>query len=290
MIEWAHRALDEVQRLERIMTVYRTDSDLSCVNRNAASGPVTVVEELLDVLQMSIDVYAQTRGAFDITSGILSRCWGFKDRKGAVPSDSVIQDCMSRVGSKHVTLDVVKRTVKFDRSGLELNLGSIGKGFALDRAARMLQNAEFGKVLLHAGHSSMMAVGDASYPGGGWVVGIRHPMSSDQDLLSLRLRDQALGTSGVGEQHFKQQGKSYGHILDPRTGRPSERNLSASCVAPSSALADALATAFFVMSLSSVETFCQENQTIGAIIVPRPQKDGPVEPRFFGVASSCLAS
>jgi thiamine biosynthesis lipoprotein len=187
-------------------------------------------------------------------------------------------------------LNLERRSVWFEREGLELNLGSIGKGFALDRAARMLQNADFRKALLHAGHSSMIAMGDSAYPGGGWLVSVRHPLERDNNLVKLRLRNMAMATSGAGEQFFEVDDKSFGHVIDPRSGRPAEQNLSASCLAPSAALADALATAFFVMSIDSIEAFCHENQEVGAIIVPRPQKGEEVAPVFFGIASSCVAN
>ncbi len=287
-IERAHRALDEVRRLERIMTIFCEDSDLSRVNREAAFGPVALGEELLQVLQLSLDVSRITEGAFDITLGVMSRCWGFRERKGRVPSDEAIEESQARVGWKLVDLNSEARVVRFEKAGLELDLGSVGKGFALDHAANMLQNSDFGKVLLHAGHSSIRAIGDMSSPGGGWMVSLRHPLDPDQNLVNLRLRDQALGTSGVREQHFKEDGRSYGHVIDPRTGRPAERNLSASCLAPTAALADALATAFFVMSLDAIEAFCEKNHELGAIILPRPVKGGAVEPVFLGIASSCV--
>lgn len=287
-IEVAHRALDEVRRLEGIMTVYRDDSDLSRVNREASGSPVTVERELIEVLRLSLDVSRRTEGAFDISSGALSRLWGFKDRSGHVPTKEAIEESLSRTGWRFIDLNLERCMIRFERGGLELNLGSIGKGFALDHVARMLQNADFGQALLHAGHSSMRAIGDMSYPGGGWKVSVRHPLAQDKNLVNLRLRNQALGTSGVGEQYFKQDGKSYGHVIDPRTGRPAEQNLSASCLAPSAALADAMATAFFVMSLDSIEAICRENEKIGAIIVPRPNEGGTVQPVLFGIASACV--
>jgi thiamine biosynthesis lipoprotein len=287
-IESAHRALDEIRRLERIMTIFRDDSDLMRVNREAATRPVKVEPELLDVLQLSLDVSEKTGGAFDITSGVLSRCWGFDQRKGRIPSEETIRRCLDRMGSRFLSLDRERGTVEFERDGLSLNLGSIGKGFALDHVAEMLQNADFGKVLIHAGHSSMTAIGDASYPGGGWLVSLRDPVRKKRNLANLRLRNQALGTSGKGEQSFRKDGQCYGHVIDPRTGRPAEQNLSASCVAPSAALADALATAFFVMSLDSIERYCRETDDVGAVIVPGPKQSDSAEPVFLGIASACL--
>jgi len=287
-IEIPHRALDEVRRLEAIMTIFREDSELSRVNREAARGRVPISKELLGVLQLSLEVSHRTAGAFDITSGVLSRLWGFRDRTGHIPSDEAIQESLTQVGWRFVNLDLDDRTVQFERAGLELNLGSIGKGFALDHAAEMLQNADFGRTLLHAGYSSILAVGDLSYPGGGWLVTIRHPLDKNRELVKLRLRNQALGTSGMGEQHFERDGKSYGHVIDPRTGRPAEQNLIASCVAPSAALADALATAFLVMSVDSIEELCREDDRIGGIVVPCPAPGETLKPVSLGVATACV--
>ena len=201
---------------------------------------------MLEVLRLSLEISRLTDGAFDITSGVLSHCWGFKQRSGSVPSGEAIRNCMTKMGSEQVVLDLVRKTVRFKRSGIELNLGSIGKGFALDRVASMLQNADFGKVLLHAGHSSALAIGDASYPGGGWMISIRNPVKRDRDLIRLRLRDQALGTSGIGEQHFEENGKAYGHIIDPRTGYPATGTRSVTVIDDDATTADAAATALFI--------------------------------------------
>ena len=287
-IETAHRALDEVRRLESIMTIYRDDSELSRVNGTAAKAPVRLTSDLFEVLATGIEFCRRTEGAFDITSGPLSRCWGFYNREGQIPSDKAIEECLTKVGWRMVELDRLERTVSFTKAGLELNLGSIGKGFALDRAASMLQNAAFGAALLHAGHSSILAVGDAAQVGQGWKVSLRHPLRKGTDLMSLRLRSQAMGTSGIGEQSFKSDGEVFGHIIDPRSGRPASHSLMVAAVAPTAAEADALATAFSVMSTDSVEAYCETNDKIGAIVVPRTEESEEIEPLLFGIEPSCI--
>jgi len=287
-IEATHRALDEIRRLENIMTVFREESSLSLVNREAAKVPVGVEEELFEILQLSREISDLTGGAFDITSGVLSRCWGFRERKGSMPSEDAIEECLSKMGWRFLDLDLEKRTVEFGLPGLELNLGSIGKGFALDRAGVMLQNAGFEKTLLNAGHSSVLALGDAVYPGGGWKVAVRHPVDRDMNLFNVSLRNQALGTSGSGEQFFEQDGKLFGHIIDPRSGRPADRYLSATSVAPTAAVADAMATAFFVMSPDAIKALCRDNEEIGAIVVPRSPQGEAGNPLAFGIACDCV--
>jgi len=139
---------------------------------------------------------------------------------------------------QHLVLDAATASVRFARPGLELNLGSIGKGWALDRVATGLRSAGVGRALLSAGGSSQRGWG--SRP---WPVDLT---SAGETLARLSLPDAALGTSGAGEQHFVHEGRRYGHVIDPRSGRPAEGVRSASAVAGEAATADALATAFFV--------------------------------------------
>jgi thiamine biosynthesis lipoprotein len=286
-IEVTHRAFDEIQRLENLMTVFR-ESRVTQINREAFQQPVVVEEELSDLIQLSLEVSRETEGAFDIAAGTLWSCWRFHRRRGSIPSADTLTDCLSKVGSSNLDLNIEERAVSLKKRGVTLNLGSIGKGFALDRAVHMLQNAGFGQALLHAGHSSFFAMGDALIPGTGWNVSIRHPVNRDGDLMRLSLRDQGMGTSGIAEQYFEVNGHRYGHILDPRTGQPPGHNLTAVAVAPTAALADALATAFFVMTLKAVEAFCEENREIGAIVVPASAKGRPLDVHTFGLASSMV--
>jgi thiamine biosynthesis lipoprotein len=273
LIELTHRALDEIRRLEKMMTVFDETSQLCRVNREAVSNPVPVDSELLEILRISLNLSQETQGAFDVTTGALWRCWGFHEKTGRLPSEKEIDEARTRTGWKHVSLDAEGGSVQICRAGVELNLGSIGKGFALDRAAGMLQNAGFGTALLHAGRSSFYALGSPAESGAGWKLSIRHPLDKESDLLTLRLNNLGMGTSGVGEQYFEVEGRRFGHVVDPRTGWPVQHNLSATAVAPSATIADALSTTFFVMNENEVNLYCQKNPGIGAIVVPRP-RDG----------------
>jgi len=287
-VDAAHRALDEVRRLEKLMTVFSEDSEISVVNQWGFIEPVPVSPEVLDVLGLGQRVYEQTKGAFDITSGILSKTWGFKNRQGSIPMEAQISEAVERIGSDQVRLDPYSRTVSFLREGIELNLGSIGKGFALDHAALILQNEGLESVLLHAGYSSFKALGDPVNSKSGWKISIRHPMDSKKELLTLRLRDHGMATSGSGEQHFEIDGRKYGHILDPRTGYPTDHHLSVTALAPTAAAADALSTAFFVMSTEDVGKFCKQHTGTGAIVIPTPDEGNPVEIVCFGTASDVI--
>jgi thiamine biosynthesis lipoprotein len=151
---------------------------------------------------------------------------------------------------------------------MEINLGAIGKGFALDRCAEVLDARGVQDYLIHAGQSSILARGSRSAgKGSGWSVAVRHPLKPTVRLAELRLFDRALGTSGSGNQFFYFQGTRYGHVLDPRTGSSVEGILSATVLAPNAAQADALSTAFFVLGVDQVRQFCQNHPDISAILV-----------------------
>lgn len=282
-----HEVLDEVQRLERQLTVFRDDSEVSLLNREADQHPVKAEAGLFALLQLALRLHRETGGAFDITAGSLTRAWKFLTREGQVPAPEELEQARARVGSQWIQLEEDQHTVFFSRPGLEINLGSIGKGYALDRVLEGLKEGGFTDFLVHAGHSSVLACGDT--PGGcGWKVSIRHPLDKSRDFAALQLYDQAMSTSGIGEQFFLSDGKRYGHILDPRNGWPPGHHVSATAVAPTAAEADALSTAFFIMSTEEVEAFCRTHPGVGAVLIPAPETGGSCRVHRFGLEKEQL--
>ena len=153
-----------------------------------------------------------------------------------------------------VTLDGSGKTVQFSKPGVELNLGSIGKGYALDRMAARLRRMRVRLALLSAGASSILAIGD---DGDGWPVHVRPRLMSGRRVARLRLRDAALATSGAGEQFFIADGRHYGHVIDPRTGWPASGVLSATVITRDAAVADAVSTAILIDGPALAERYCQ---------------------------------
>jgi len=269
-------ALDEVDRLEAQLTVYRDDSEVSEINRNAAEGPVEVERGLFELLSLSKQLHRETDGAFDITAGPLIRCWGFFSRQGRVPDSAELESARRRVGMSQLWLDAARRSVRFAKPGVEINLGSIGKGFALDRAAARLGEHGLRTALLSGGRSSVVALGGDQ---GGWLVGVRHPHQPGCRMATIRLKNAAMATSGAGEQYFVAGGRRYGHILDPRSGVPAHGVAGATVVASSGAVADALATAFFVGGADLAERYCRNHHQVLALLVPEDPTD---QPQVFG--------
>jgi thiamine biosynthesis lipoprotein len=275
----ARQALDEVDSLEDQLTIFRESSEVSLINREAAAGPVRVERSLFSLLLLCRELCRETGGAFDITSGPLSRCWGFLRRQGRIPEFNEIEEAKAVVGDDKLLFDCESRTVRFARPGVEINLGSIGKGYALDRIAAIMRK-RVRSALLSAGSSSIRAIGGGD---DGWMVGVRHPGDKKRRLAVARLRDAALSTSGSEEQFFEYGGKRYGHIIDPRTGWPADRVSSVTVIAPSAAVADALATAFYVGGPELAAGYCDAHPGVLVLML----KSGADRPVIFGANNQC---
>ncbi|MEL7496356.1 MAG: FAD:protein FMN transferase [Planctomycetota bacterium] len=297
-------AFQLLDQLESQMTVYRDQSEISQLNRTAVGQPVSLESRLYELLKRGLAIHESTAGAFDMTAGHLSRIWGFDRRKGQVPEPEALRQALDVVGSAMLKFDDETHSISIEQPGVEINLGGIGKGYALDRISELFRREGISDFLLHGGQSSLLAVGsseirpaspnvpapetdeasvDSDTPDdketnvnesqrddsnhAGWIVGITHPNLPNARLAELTLRNRSLGTSGTAKQGFFHRGKRYGHIIDPRTGWPASHFLSTTVVAPTAAQADALATAFFVMSLEEIESFCADHPDVSAILI-----------------------
>jgi thiamine biosynthesis lipoprotein len=281
-VEVATDVLNEVDRLEAQLTVFRETSEVSRVNKCAAAAPVQISQSLFDLIALCKDLNRATEGAFDITSGPLTRCWGFLRRAGHLPGAHEIQEARTLIGSDKLLLDQESRTVRFAQPGVEINLGSIGKGYALDCAASLI-GKRVQSALLSAGSSSIRAIGTGGAGKHGWVVGLRDPLSTSRRMGVLRIRDCAMSTSGSEEQFFEHAGRRYGHIIDPRTGWPASSVTSVTIVARTAALSDALATAFYVGGRALAERYCAAHSDVLAILL----ECGSATPAVIGSNSKC---
>jgi thiamine biosynthesis lipoprotein len=270
----ANQALDFADRLEQQLTIFRDTSEVTFINRHAGLKAVRVSPSLFQLLHLCQSLYRETEGAFDITSSPLSQCWGFLKRQGRIPDINEIENAKALVGSDKLVLDNSSSTIRFAMPEVQINLGSIGKGYALDCLQTDMRN-RIKTALLSAGSSSLLAIGSGEPGQNGWTVGIRHPRYTDKRLAVLRLRDTAMATSGDEEQFFEYEGRRYGHIIDPRTGIPAEKVSSVTVVTQSGAVADALATAFYVGGLELAEFYCSTHPGTLVILLPA-QADKPV--------------
>jgi thiamine biosynthesis lipoprotein len=258
-------ALDEVDRIDRLMSHYRPESPLSRLNREAAAAPAPVDPELFDFLAECLRYSRESGGAFDITVGPLMKAWGFFRGEGRRPGDPELNEARERTGYAHLTLRSGERTIRFDRPGMELDLGGIAKGYAVDRAVAVLRSRGIAAALVSAGGSTIYALG--APPGRrGWEVTIQDPLHANRAARTMLLRDRALSVSGRSEKSFETGGVRYGHVMDPRTGHPVTDVLSVAVLAGSGTAGDALDNAFFVLGVEGSRDYLKRLPPTEALI------------------------
>jgi len=270
-------ALDEIDRLEARLSLFRSTSEIAHLNALAAKEPVRVTPELFALLQQAQTINRETSGAFDITIAPLVRCWGFMDGTGHVPSPEELSQARAKVGMHLMELNPHDLTVRFGREGVMLDLGAIGKGYAIESAAAILRETGVESALLHGGTSTIYALGRPP-EADQWRIAIVDPRAgleggitcslhlatadsaaSDNDsgnthpFAVVGLRDLSLSVSAVWGKSFRANGKVFGHVLDPRTGQPAAGALLSAVVLPSPTETDALSTALLTLGLEGHE-------------------------------------
>lgn len=235
----------EVRRLDDLLSNYKETSELSRLNREAAVHPVPVSQEFFSLIALCVDYSRQSEGAFDITVGPLMKVWGFFKDSGYLPEKEKLAAAREAVGYGWIQLQQSTRSIHFSRSGVELDPGGIGKGYAVDRAVEILKRDGIETALISAGGSSIYALG--APPGrNAWSVGIQNPRSTAEYAGTVELKNESLSTSGSTEKFFVAEGKTWSHIMDPRTGYPAQGVLSVSVVAPRTIDSEAWAKPYFI--------------------------------------------
>jgi thiamine biosynthesis lipoprotein len=240
-------ALDEMSRVDRLLSNYLPDSELSRMNGSAGKAPFHASAELYAFVKRSRGYFDETRGTFDPTMGSIVRAWGFFTSQPQRPPAADAAAAKATAGFDKVTLDDRARTIAFAADGLEIDPGGIGKGYAVDRAVSVLRERGITSALVSAGGSTLFAIGRP--PGrDGWKVAVRDPANPAASLGFVMLRETAVSTSGVSEKFVVENGHRYAHIVDPRTGEPSERMCQVTLVAPDATGSDAYTKGAFLLS------------------------------------------
>ncbi|HWD18941.1 MAG TPA: FAD:protein FMN transferase [Verrucomicrobiae bacterium] len=241
-------ALDEIERLESQLSLYRPSSEIARLNAGGFAHPLKLSPAVFRLLQQAQTLSRETAGAFDITVAPLVRCWGFMGGGGRKPSPAELDAARAQVGLEHLRLDESDFTAGFDVAGAMLDLGAIGKGYAIDCAVEILREAGVTSALVHGGSSTVYGLGQP--PGGAaWQIAIQNPPGVDLGAV-VGLRDSALSVSAGWGKSFTLDGKTYGHVFDPRLGRPVEGCLVAAVGLPSATETDAFSTALLVDGLA----------------------------------------
>ena len=242
----ADAAFDEVRQLDDLLSNYKPDSEWSEVNRRAAAGPMKISPELFRVLSACAGYSRESEGAFDITVGPLMKVWGFYKGSGHLPHRAEVQAAMTKVGYRHMHLDPAAQTVWFDRPGVEIDPGGIGKGYAVDRMVEILRKNGIQTALVAGSGSSIYGMGAPPDEPRGWRVDIKNPWDTRKSAAEVFLKDMSMSTSGSYEKFFRAEGRIYAHIMDPRTGYPAAGSVSVSVIAPRTLDCEVWAKPYFV--------------------------------------------
>jgi len=275
--------LDEIERIESQLSRYDSASQIARLNRLGALQPVRMEPQIFNLLQQCRDLTELTKGAFDITSGPLLRCWGFADRDYRKPSQQSLEQAMECVGMHHVEFHPDHYSVSFDREGVSLDLGAVGKGYAMNCAREILQDYEITSGIIHGGTSTVCAIG-CPPEDDAWHVGIVRPEkdpaspfsdsealanpATPRDLLSqIPLKNRSLSVSAVWGKYFQQDGKNYGHVIDPRTGHPTQGIWLSALVGQDAMVTDALTTAMLVDGSDLAKRLHTEDPALAWLII-----------------------
>ena len=240
-------AINEISRIEKLISSWDSNSQTSEVIRNAGIKPVKVDKELFELINRSMAISRLTDGAFDITYASMDKIWKFDGSMKEMPSDSEIKASVSKVGFRNIILDKKKQTVFLKLKGMKIGFGAIGKGYAADKAKALLMSKGVVAGVINA--SGDMNTWGKQPDGDDWKVAITNPLNKNNAFALLPITDGAVVTSGNYERYVTFNGKRYSHIIDPKTGYPSSGIVSATVFAPKAELADALATSVFVMGI-----------------------------------------
>lgn len=240
------RAFEEAHRLDALLSNYRPASEWSRINREAAAGPVVVSPELFRLLSDCIEYSRESEGTFDLTVGPLMRVWGFFGGDRHVPSTARIREALEVVGYRHLQLNARERSVRFDRAGVEIDPGGVGKGYAVDRMIEVLRTRGFRNALVAASGSSIFGLGSPAEEPRGWPISIADPWDHRKNVAQVFLKDQSLSTSGSYEKSFRAGGRRYSHIMDPRSGVPAERAVQVTVIAPRTIDSEVWAKPYFI--------------------------------------------
>jgi len=259
------RAYAEIERIEAFLSSWRETSETSAVNRAAGHGPVRVSQELFNLLRRSLRVSKLTGGAFDPTFAAAGALWDFQAATPRLPEAGALARALELVDYRRVRLDPEAVTVELPRPGMRIGFGGIGKGYAANRAVLVMQETGVAGALVNAG-GDVVAYGHQD-GGAPWRVGIADPLVAGRIFAYLEVTDQAVVTSGDYERFVVIDGERYAHILDPRTGWPVRGVRSVTVVCPDGELADALATAVFVLGVEEGLRLAEALHGVEALVV-----------------------
>ncbi len=259
-------AIEEVRRIEYLLTTFSDLSQTNLINKHAGLNPVKVDEEVISLIERSIRISEITDGAFDITYGSIDkRLWNFDMGMTALPDEATALASVGLIDYRNVILNNKKSTVFLKNKGMRIGFGGIGKGYAADKAKLVLQNLGIKSGIVNA--AGDLTTWGTQITGHPWTVGIADPEQTNRPFSSLKISDMAIATSGSYEKYITINGKRYSHTIDPKTGLPVSGVKSVSIICPSAELADALATPVVVMGVKIGLELINQIKQVACIVI-----------------------
>jgi thiamine biosynthesis lipoprotein len=241
----AKEVFDEMTRLDKLMSNFKSESEIGQVNANAGVKPIKVSDETIAVIQRALDISKRSGGVFDISVGAFKGLWKFdEDMDLTLPDPGEVEKRKGLVNWKDIIVDAKKKTVFLKKKGMAITLGGIAKGYAVDRCVAILKKDGFTDFMVQAGGDMYIAGSKGDAP---WMVGIRDPRGPQDSMFALApIRDHSFSTSGDYERGFVKDGVRYHHILDPRTAKPATASRSVTIRAQDAFTADAWSKVMFI--------------------------------------------
>ena len=258
-------AIEEISRIEKLISSWDKNSQTSLINLNAGVKPVKIDLELFELISRSIKVSNLSQGAFDISYASMDKVWYFDRKMTEFPSIEKIKKSVSKIGYKNIVLNKKDTTVFLRLKGMKIGFGAIGKGYAADKAKEILIKNNVKSGIINA--SGDLTAWGLKPSGKDWMVAIVNPINKDKVFSWLTIKNKSIVTSGNYEKFINLDGKKYSHIIDPRTGYPTEGILSVTIITDKAELADALATSVFVLGVDIGLNMINQLNGVDCIII-----------------------
>jgi len=267
---WANKiieaAIEEIRRIEKLLTTYSDDSETALINKNAGIEPVAVSEETFNIIDRSIRISRVTQGAFDITYGSVDkRLWNFDTNMKSLPDKETARKMVRLINYRNIILDQEKKTVFLKEEGMRIGFGGIGKGYAAEKAKQVMKKMGAESGIVNA--SGDLATWGYQPDGKPWTIGIADPNAKVQIFSYMNITNMAIATSGNYEKYIMINGKKYSHTIDPRTGLPVRGIKSVTIISPNAEIADAMATPVMIMGIHAGLDMINQMKDIEAIII-----------------------
>jgi thiamine biosynthesis lipoprotein len=267
---WADHVIDlavqEIRRIENLLTTFKDDSETNRVNANAGIAPVQVSRETLGIVQRSLKISSLTQGAFDISYGSVDkRLWNFDETMQALPTVAIAKQMTRFINYRNVIVNEEDSTIFLKEKGMRIGFGGIGKGYAAERAKQLLQQLGVKSGIVNA--SGDLTAWGMQHDGRPWTIGIAHPDLAGLPFSYLNISNMAVATSGNYEKYIMIGGKRYSHTIDPRTGLPVRGIKSVTIICANAEMADAIATPVTIMGIEAGLYLVNQLKGMGCIII-----------------------